>query len=433
MGRVFSLSVMGMVLAAVAACAPPAPTVAPSPVSATPVARLPAPTTAPLSWPTSPAPTLAPTASPTARAESETPAPAAPLAIALRKVADGFVRPLHVTHGGDGSGRLYVVEQEGRVRVIENGVLRAAPFIDVRDRVSTAGNERGLLSIAFPPDFAASSAPAVYVNYTGKSGATVVSRFPVDRARGSADPSREAVLLTIPQPYANHNGGLVTFGPDGMLYVGMGDGGSAGDPQNLAQNPESLLGKMLRIDVRSAGGSKPYAIPPGNPPIEGREPTEIWAIGLRNPWRFSFDRATGDLYIADVGQNAIEEVNFAPAASTGGENYGWRLREGFEPYRGGADSARFTAPAHQYTHAEGCSITGGFVYRGRALPGLAGAYVYGDYCSGRVWALRRSASGAWQNTVLLEAGVRISSFGDDEAGELYLVDHGGAVFKLVAQ
>jgi glucose/arabinose dehydrogenase len=214
----------------------------------------------------------------------------------------------------------------------------------------------------------------------------------------------------------------------------MGDGGSGGDPQNNAQNVESLLGKMLRIDVSQPDAQRgtPYAIPPGNPSSFGESAApEIWAIGLRNPWRFSFDRATGDVYIADVGQNAIEEINFQPAQSGGGENYGWRLREGFDSYQGGQDSPAFTPPIHQYGHDAGCSVTGGYVYRGAGLAGWGGVYVYGDYCTGAIWGLRRGADGQWTNRLLLSAGFNISSFGEDEAGELYVIDHGGSIYTLV--
>ncbi|MGQ9814998.1 MAG: PQQ-dependent sugar dehydrogenase, partial [Candidatus Roseilinea sp.] len=320
--------------------------------------------------------------------------------LALQKLVDGLGPLTYLTYAGDGSGRLYVTEQPGRIKVIENGRARDAAFLDITDRVGSQGNEQGLLSIAFSPNFAQNR--LVYVNYTDRRGTTVVSRFVASADGLSADPASEQIVLTIDQPYSNHNGGQLKFGPDGMLYIGMGDGGAAGDPQNYAQNVQSLLGKMLRIDVSRTDGDRLYAIPADNPNFGPNASQELWAIGLRNPWRFSFDRATGDLYIADVGQNAWEEINFQPASSRGGENYGWRLREGFAPYRGGAESPAFTPPVYQYGHDLGCSVTGGYVYRGAAIPGLAGRYLYADFCSGTIWALYRGAGGQWVNETVLQ-------------------------------
>ncbi len=355
--------------------------------------------------------------------------PAAPQ-LKLKTVVEGLQAPTYLTHAGDGSGRLYVTEQPGRVRIIEQGRLLDTPFLDIVGRVGSQGNEQGLLSIAFSPQFAQDR--LVYANYTDRRGATIVSRFVV-RADGlSADPASEQIILTIAQPYSNHNGGQLKFGPDGMLYIGMGDGGSAGDPQNYAQNVASLLGKMLRIDVSRANGDRLYAIPADNPDFGPDAAPELWAIGLRNPWRFSFDRATGDLYMADVGQNAYEEIDFQPASSRGGENYGWRLREGFAPYRGGQDSPSFTPPIYQYAHDLGCSVTGGYVYRGAAIPALVGRYLYTDFCSGTIWALHRNAAGEWVNETLLESGLNITSFGEDEAGELYVLHRPGVIAKIVA-
>ena len=353
-------------------------------------------------------------------------------ALSVTKIADGLVRPTYLTHSADGAGRLYVLEQPGRIRVIEDGQLRAQPFLDITDRVGSSANEQGLLSIAFSPNY--SQDRALYANYTDRRGATTVSRFTASADGQTADPGSEQVLLKVDQPYPNHNGGQIQFGPDGMLYIGMGDGGSAGDPQDFAQNVRSLLGKMLRIDVGrpDAGRGLAYSIPADNPAAFGAEAApEIWASGLRNPWRFSFDRNTGDLYIGDVGQNTVEEINFQPASSAGGENYGWKLREGFRPYAGGGDSPAFTDPIHEYDRDQGCSVTGGYVYRGGAMPALDGVYVYADYCSGNVWGLRRDASGNWINQALTQIPATISSFGEDEAGELYVLDHGnGAVYKI---
>lgn len=358
---------------------------------------------------------------------AQAPAPGA-VTVALEQVVDGLEDPLYVTHAGDGSGRLYVLEQPGRVRVLEGGRLLETPFLDLTDRVLSRGNEQGLLGLAFAPDFAESG--IFYVHYTGRpDGRTVLARYRLregDPYRG--DPDSEEVLLSLEQPYANHNGGALLFGPDGYLYLALGDGGSAGDPENRAQNRESLLGKILRLDVSQPG---PYHVPPDNPFVGRAGRDEIWAYGLRNPWRISFDRATGDLYIADVGQNAIEEVNFQPAGSPGGANYGWRVYEGSRRYaQGEAPGAVF--PVAEYTHAEGgCSITGGYVYRGKAIPDLVGTYLYGDYCTGYIWGLTRQ-DGEWRSVRLLDSDANITSFGEDEEGELYVVDRRGAIYRIVA-
>jgi len=400
--------------------------------SASPAVQPPAPTaqviTDPQTAAATPEPTLPPTEAPAAEPGPQ-PTPADQVVPALQKIAEGLTRPVYLTHAGDGSGRLYIVEQPGRVRVLQDGQLLATPFLNITDRVGSRANEQGLLSIAFSPDFPQSR--RFFVNYTAKSGDTVVSGFIAGADGLTADAASEWEVLRIEQPYANHNGGQIKFGPDGMLYVGMGDGGSAGDPQNLAQNMRSLLGKMLRIDVSASSADQPYRVPADNPVLGADARPEIWASGLRNPWRFSFDRLTGDLFIADVGQNKVEEVNFQPARQ-GGQNYGWKFREGFERFAGDPGAIVLTDPIHQYAHREGgCSVTGGYVYRGAALPGLVGAYVYGDYCSGLIWTLYRNAAGEWQNETLFSADANISSFGEDEAGELYLLDHGGAVYKLV--
>jgi glucose/arabinose dehydrogenase len=345
----------------------------------------------------------------------------------LQQRFDGFVRPVAVEHAGDGTGRLFVVEQIGRIVVIEDGRVLAEPFLDISDRISCCG-ERGLLGLAFPPGFAVSG--RLYVNYTDGGGDTVVARFRVGASPNRADPTTEQVLLTIQQPYSNHNGGQLAFGPDGYLYIGTGDGGSAGDPQNNAQDPLSLLGKVLRIDVESGDG--PYRIPDSNPFAfdDGHQP-EIWALGLRNPWRFSFDRLTGDLYIADVGQSSFEEVNFQPAASGGGENYGWRIMEAghcFNPDP--CDTTGLVLPAAEYDHSLGCSVTGGRVYRGERWPRLNGVYLYGDYCSGRIWGLRRLGD-AWESRELSDTDLTISTFGTDEAGVVYVADYASGALHTV--
>jgi glucose/arabinose dehydrogenase len=301
------------------------------------------------------------------------------------------------------------------------------PFLDIQERVNDGANEQGLLGLAFHPRYAENG--YFFVNYTGANDETVIARFSVTSDPNRADPASEKVILTIDQPYRNHNGGDLAFGPDGYLYVGMGDGGSAGDPEQRAQNPQSLLGKMLRLDVDNGD---PYGIPTDNPFVtRGDVALEIWAYGLRNPWRFSFDRATGDLYIADVGQNAIEEVNIQPADSAGGENYGWDFLEGSQPFEGAAP-ADTVLPVAEYARGDGCSVTGGYVYRGAALPELNGVYFFGDYCSGLIWSLQRDAAGAWRRATFGETDFNIGSFGEDAAGELYVLDHrGGGVYQIV--
>ncbi len=336
----------------------------------------------------------------------------------------------YLTHAGDGSGRLFLVEKAGRIRLIQDGQLRTQPFLDISDLVQASSSEQGLLSVAFDPQFSENG--EFYVNYTAKAsgGGTVVARYKVTDDPNVADPGSGQAILEIPQPAPNHNGGQLQFGPDGYLYVGMGDGGSAGDPWGNAQNLNALLGKLLRLDVR---GHAAYAIPTGNPFASSSDARpEIWAYGLRNPWRFSFDRQTGDLYIADVGQNAWEELNFQRAGSAGGQNYGWNTMEALTCYRANAcDMDGKVLPVAEYSHEQGCSVTGGYVYRGREIPGLQGMYLYGDYCSGTVWGLRPDGEDGWQSTVLLAGGANIASFGEDAQGELYVLDLGGQVYRVV--
>jgi glucose/arabinose dehydrogenase len=341
--------------------------------------------------------------------------------IALEAVVTrGLSNPVFVTHAADRRGRLFVVEQPGRVRIVAGGTLAAMPFLDISPRV-LAGGERGLLGLAFHPDYARNG--RYFVNYTRRpDGATVIAEYRVSTDSG-VSARDERVLLVVEQPYANHNGGMIAFGADGLLYIGMGDGGAGGDPQNRAQNPQELLGKMLRIDVN---GGTPYAIPPDNPFVRGGGRPEIWALGLRNPWRFSFDRQTRELYAGDVGQHAWEEIDVVRR----GGNYGWRLMEGAHCYKPArCDGQGLELPVAEYANASGrCSVTGGYVYRGTGMPALAGTYVYGDFCSGEVFALRDG-----RQRVLLATRLAISSFGEDEAGEIYVVDHrGGGVYRLIA-
>jgi len=349
-------------------------------------------------------------------------APGAQTAIDLDLVVDGLERPVFVGHAGDGSGRLFVLEQPGRIRIVADGALRARPFLDLTSRVRSGG-ERGLLGLAFHPDFASNR--RFFVNYTREpDGATVIAEYRTTRL----DPDRasrvERVLLTVAQPFSNHNGGMLAFGPDGHLYIALGDGGSGGDPRNHAQNRNSLLGKILRIDV---DGGRPYAIPPDNPFADGGGRREVFALGLRNPWRFSFDRRSGRLFAGDVGQNQSEEIDIIRR----GRNYGWPIMEGplcFRPPTG-CDRSGLTLPIASYRHVGGrCSITGGYVYRGSAIPELVGTYLSGDFCSGEVFGLR-----ARERSLLLDTELQISSFGEDQAGEVYVVDlGGGAVYRIVS-
>ncbi|HVL47043.1 MAG TPA: PQQ-dependent sugar dehydrogenase [Candidatus Thermoplasmatota archaeon] len=343
--------------------------------------------------------------------------------IGLAPFLSGLSGPILITHAGDGSGRLFVVEQGGRVKVVTNGTVSPLPFLDVSPLISTGG-ERGLLGLAFAPDFETTG--RFFVDYTDREGDTVVARYRT-AAANLADPASATTILSVKQPYPNHNGGHLAFGPDGFLYVGLGDGGSGGDPEGHAQDKNSLLGKILRLDVK---GEK-YAIPPNNPFTAGAGRPEIWAWGLRNPWRFSFDRETGDLWIADVGQREREEVNFQPAKSLGGENYGWNVWEGTKRFKSGEASGNVVFPVAEYDHGGGhCSVTGGYAYRGGRIPDLVGTFVYGDFCSGTIWGTR-AENGTWVTRKLLDTDHRIASFGEDEAGELYVVDIGGRVLRVI--
>jgi glucose/arabinose dehydrogenase len=319
----------------------------------------------------------------------------------------------------NGSGRLFVIEKAGRIRIIENGQLLETPFLDITDRVGSNGNEQGFLGLAFHPKYQENG--RFFVNYTDTHGDTVIARFQVTSDPNVADPNSEAQVLGVDQPFPNHNGGVLVFGPDGDLYAGLGDGGSQGDPNGNAQNTSVLLGKILRLDVDSAD---PYAVPSDNP-----FGNEVWAYGLRNPWRISFDRATKDLYIGDVGQNQWEEIDFLPAGSPGGANFGWDHREGAHDYEGGGPEGMID-PIAEYSHPEGgCSVTGGYVNRG-SMPEWNGIYIYGDYCTGMIWGLIQ-VDGGWQNQLLFDLDVTITSFGQDETGELYLLSDSGQIFRLV--
>jgi glucose/arabinose dehydrogenase len=326
----------------------------------------------------------------------------------LVTVAKGFSYPVYVASTPSQPKRIYVVEQIGRIRVVQNGRVLATPFLDIRS-LTDADGERGLLSMAFHPRYASNG--LFYVNYTDGSGDTRVVEY---RARPGRSPARVRVILSVDQPYGNHNGGQLQFGPDGYLYVGMGDGGAAGDPEDRAQDPSSRLGKLLRADVSRATPA-----------------WEIVALGLRNPWRFSFDRQTGDLYIGDVGQGEWEEIDFTPRSSPGQENYGWDLYEGSHEYEDTpAGPGELVFPIHEYDHGDGCSVTGGYVYRGSRVAPARGRYFFGDYCSGSVWSLvvRNGAATDVRRHTFRVSG--LTSFGEGAAGQLYLVSHGGTIYRL---
>ncbi|MCA9839157.1 MAG: PQQ-dependent sugar dehydrogenase [Trueperaceae bacterium] len=338
-------------------------------------------------------------------------------------LASGFNRPIGITHAGDGSSRLFITEQGGKILIIKDSKVLEDPFLDISDRVSRSGGERGLLGLAFHPDYKNNG--RFFVNYTDTSGNTVIAEYSVSNNADLAAKDSENVLLTFNQPFANHNGGHLAFGPkDGFLYIATGDGGDGGDPQGNGQALYTPLGKLLRIDVDSGD---PYAVPETNPWANSPDAfKEIWAYGLRNPWRFSFDRETGDLYIADVGQNKYEEVNFQAASSKGGENYGWNTMEGMHCYnpRNNCDETGLTLPVVEYGHDEGVSVTGGFVYRGISQIELLGKYLYADFANGKIWILERK-NGEWLNSLYKDTDFQISSFGEDEQGELYIAHFGG--------
>ena len=385
-----------------------------------------------LSFP--PAPTETPSDSPAPK-KPRGPAPFDPQKVSLRleEVATGFEAPLLVTNAGDGSNRIFVVEQGGTVRVVEGSAASADPFLDISELTEASG-EQGLLGLAFHPDYETNG--RLFVNYTDNEGDTIVAEYAVDpNDPNHVDASSAETLLRIDQPFPNHNGGHLVFGPDGFLHIGTGDGGSAGDPNDNGQRLDTHLGKLLRIDVDSRTGGLPYGIPTDNPFKDLQEARpEIWAYGLRNPWRFSFDRHTQTLWVADVGQSSIEEVNRVPAAAAG-LNYGWDDMEGsacYEPPSGCQTDERIV-PLTEYTHSEGGSITGGFVYRGPERS-LVGGFFFGDFLSGTIWAVRADGPARQAPTKVLDTELSISSFGLDESGELYVTDlTGGSIYRLESQ
>jgi glucose/arabinose dehydrogenase len=348
--------------------------------------------------------------------------PVAQLERVFREVSLSRPLALKVAPGDD--SKLYVVEQVGRITMLDRDPAAGSPrvFADIRNRVESGPNEAGLLGMAFHPDFARNRQVVLSYTRPGSPLTSVVSRFTVG-TNGLLDAASERVILTLAQPYSNHNGGDVVFGPDGFLYLGFGDGGSAGDPLDAGQDRNNLLGKILRIDI---DGGAPYAIPPDNPFARDGGRAEIWAYGLRNPWRLAFDRATGELWTADVGQNRLEEVDIIVK----GGNYGWNIKEGTTEFRPrGRPLTGLIDPVAEYGRADGCSVTGGYVYRGRDIAALQGTYVFGDYCSGKIWALVRDGP-RFRMTLLTQARIRISSFGETNDGELYVIDHDGAIYRL---
>jgi len=378
----------------------------------------------------SPAPTPAPTPQPPA-----IPFNPANVAVTLKSIATLAGRPLAVTNAGDGSGRLFIADQDGRIWVMRDGAVLGQPMLDITDRVSCCG-ERGLLGIAFHPDFPAD--PRVFVDYTGNGGETVVSSFVVPAGTADlADAGSETVILTFAQPYSNHNGGALAFGQDGLLYVSTGDGGSAGDPQDNGQRLDTLLGKILRIDIDGSSGGNAYAIPASNPFV-GRAAAreEIWLTGLRNPWRISFDRTTDDLWIGDVGQGDWEEIDVAPSSAGGGANYGWNRMEGDHCYPIGSSCSKtgLALPASEYDHSGGrCTVIGGGVYRGPAYSILRGGYLFADHCSGTIWGIVASKGGIQAPVVMGSTAFGLAGFGESEEGELYAVNvSNGMLYRVVA-
>lgn len=383
-----------------------------------------------------PTATVSPTSTAAATLASATPpSDLAHLAISLEPRWTGFTAPVYVTSAHDGSGRLFVVGQPGRIRVIRGGAVVGRAYLDISRQV-TYGGERGLLGLAFSPNYATNG--RFYVDYVDLNGDTVIARgVAADPASNNPRLTSFGPILRIAQPpYPNHKGGCLQFGPDGYLYIGMGDGGSAGDPGNRAQNPRVLLGKLLRIDPEHATGSQQYAIPSGQPIVSWWAP-EVFAIGMRNPWRFSFDATNGTLWIGDVGQDAWEEIDVAPAG-VGGQNWGWNAWEGNHRYAGSsANKSDFVFPIAEYAHPFGEAITGGYVYRGTKYPALAGTYVYADFVKGWVAALRNTSTDGRplakaQTRVMLTNIGQPASFGVDEANELYLVDYRGSILAVTA-
>jgi len=366
--------------------------------------------------------------------KSNTPPPTAgpPPTLVLTPDVSGLTHPVDLQFPSDGSNRMFIVQQPGSIRILANGSLVATPFLDITAKISSGG-EMGLLGLAFHPQFTQNH--LFYVHYDRTVAGqiqSVIAEYHVSAGDVNvADTNSERILLTVDQPFSNHKGGQIVFGPDGFLYIGFGDGGSGGDPMGNGQNLQTMLGKMLRIDVNNQSGGKQYAIPPANPFAHGGGLPEIFAYGLRNPWRFSFERGGTRLFVGDVGQDAFEEVDILES----GKNYGWNVMEGLHCYNPSTacNMTGLTMPILEYPHRDGEAVIGGFIYRGSAIAGLSGAYVFGDYISGTIWKLVESPPGTWTRTTLLSTGRNISSFGQDTSGELYVLDYSGSVLKLAAQ
>ena len=355
--------------------------------------------------------------------------PGESVALGLEVVTDAVSSPVYLTQPPGDDRRLFILEKQGRIRVMVDGQLRQTPFLDLAAETADDG-ERGLLGLAFHPRYAENG--LLFVHHTDLNGNTRIVRYTA-ASPDQADPASATTILTVEQPFSNHNGGQLAFGPEGLLHIGLGDGGSAGDPGGNGQDPTTLLGAILRIDV---DGGSPYAIPADNPFVGGGGAPEVWAYGLRNPWRFSFDRSKGDLWVGDVGQNEVEEISFQPAGSVAGTNFGWNVMEGTRCFQASScDQTGLTLPVHEYAHTDGCSVTGGFVYRGAALPSLRGRYFFGDFCSGfiRSFVLEDDvATDVRDHSEHLGTVGSLSSFGQDGDGELYVLSLAGVVYRLVA-
>jgi glucose/arabinose dehydrogenase len=360
------------------------------------------------------------------------PAPSGPLVLTLTPVLSGLNSPVDLQNAADGTGRLFVVEQQGQIRIVSNNSLVPTPFLDITSLVDFGG-EKGLLGLAFHPAYTQNR--RFFVNYDRVASGqmqTVIAEFQTSASNpNQADPNSQRILFTVNQPFPNHKGGQLAFGPDGFLYIGLGDGGSAGDPLGNAQNRRVLLGKMLRIDVDHTSPGLQYAIPSDNPFLNGVDRGEVWAYGLRNPWRFSFDVSSGRLFAADVGQDKFEEIDILQK----GGNFGWNIMEGLHCFKpsSGCNMTGLILPITEYDHSQGDAVIGGYVYRGAAIPRLSGTYLFSDFESGTIWGLTENSSGKWTRSQLIAGGRNISSFGRDEAGELYVLDYSGSLLRITAQ
>jgi len=360
------------------------------------------------------------------------PPPSGPLVLTLTPVLSGLNSPVDLQNAADGSGRLFVVEQQGQIRIVTNNSLVPTAFLDITNLVDFGG-EKGLLGLAFHPAY--SQNRRFFLNYDRVVSGhmqTVIAEFQTSASNpNQADPNSQRILFTVNQPFPNHKGGQLAFGPDGFLYIGLGDGGSAGDPLGNAQNRQVLLGKMLRIDVDHTSPGLQYAIPSDNPFLNGVDRGEVWAYGLRNPWRFSFDVPSGRLFVADVGQDKFEEIDILQK----GGNFGWNIMEGLHCFKpsSGCNMTGLILPITEYDHSQGDAVIGGYVYRGPAIPRLSGTYLFSDFESGTIWGLTENSTGQWTRSQLIAGGRNISSFGRDEAGELYVLDYSGSLLRITAQ